>query len=161
MRFYFPSPLTAAFCTEPSEGDLCGRGYAHDPRTGISGDLHDPRTGISPSDGGLWRKASTPSMVPHERWGVPNPRLCPLGVPNEALAQRGPTRRMVPVLLRSTCTLQHRCEWNRRMLCQEPVARWQSPNREFATSIWHRRFRAHEGNGRPMQESGRDGLVCP
>jgi hypothetical protein len=34
---------------------------------------------------------------------VPKRRVCPLGVPNEAMAHRGPDRRMVPLSLRGQC----------------------------------------------------------
>ena len=43
---------------------------------------------------------------PGPRAQVPTGRLCPLGVPNEAMAHRGPDRRMVPALERRAHALR-------------------------------------------------------
>jgi hypothetical protein len=41
------------------------------------------------------------------RGGGPTCRLCPLGVPNKAMARRGPNRRMVPDSWRTNSMLRH------------------------------------------------------
>jgi len=50
------------------------------------------------------------SLVPRTRRGVPNRRLCPLGVPREAMATRGPVRRLVPSFAEEYVELRSRAD---------------------------------------------------
>jgi hypothetical protein len=51
------------------------------------------------------RRASI-ALLDAARRAVPTCRLCPCGVPKEALGHRAPKRRMVPTLWRRTTLLQ-------------------------------------------------------
>jgi hypothetical protein len=61
-----------------------------------------------------WRRARFEGEYPLQPWPGrsrvrgPTPRLCPLGVPKEAMAARGPDRRMVPALCARTHVLRSR-----------------------------------------------------
>src|SRR5687767_13153362 len=55
-------------------------------------------------------RASIRNLVPRTRRGVPTRRLCPLGVPREALAPRGPIRRLVPSFHEEYDLLRSRAE---------------------------------------------------
>ncbi len=52
------------------------------------------------------RRRAPIAFLDAARRAVPTYRLCPCGVPNKALGQRAPNRRMVPTLWRRTTRLK-------------------------------------------------------